>query len=346
MKAAALVGLALLGGSLTACGPRAEPARTAPPDSAPARTVAVAEAVRSGEGVEITVPARVEARQRAALAARITASVMELPFREGEAVAASTVVARLDDAALRSAVAAAEAGVSAAEADLLRTESLLRKGAATPRELEEVTARAAAARAAFSRAKDDLSYAALRAPFAGRVASRPANVGDVATPGRTLIEMEGEGGLEARAALEADLAARVRPGLKLAARVDGQPRSLEAVVRSVSPAGDPETHRFELRADLPPAAGLRSGLFARLAFAGREGDFRITVPACAVFERGGLTGVFVVADGRARLRWVAAGATVGEAMEVRAGLAAGERVALDPSGLADGAAVNERRAQP
>jgi hypothetical protein len=67
------------------------------------------------------------------------------------------------------------------------------------------------------------------------------------------------------------------------------------------------------------------------------------VPATALFERGGLTGLFVVHDGPARLRWVAAGARDGHTVEIRAGVESGERVVLDPAGLTDGAAVNEQR---
>jgi HlyD family secretion protein len=72
-------------------------------------------------------------------------------------------------------------------------------------------------------------------------------------------------------------------------------------------------------------------------------DPRITVPAAALFERGGLTGLYVVADGRAHLRWVAAGARDGDTVEVRAGVEPGERVVLSPAGLVDGAAVRETR---
>jgi multidrug efflux pump subunit AcrA (membrane-fusion protein) len=57
--------------------------------------------------------------------------------------------------------------------------------------------------------------------------------------------------------------------------------------------------------------------------------------------RGGLTGVFVVKDGTARLRWVAAGRTTAGRTEIRAGLDSGERVALDPAGLQDGAPATE-----
>jgi multidrug efflux pump subunit AcrA (membrane-fusion protein) len=69
---------------------------------------------------------------------------------------------------------------------------------------------------------------------------------------------------------------------------------------------------------------------------GSSTETRITVPARALVERGGLTGVFVVKEGRARLRWVSRGAAVGDAVEIRAGLEAGERVVLDPAGLEEG----------
>jgi hypothetical protein len=50
-----------------------------------------------------------------------------------------------------------------------------------------------------------------------------------------------------------------------------------------------------------------------------------------------------VKDGRARLRWVAAGVRDGGFVEARAGVAAGERVVLDPTGLVDGVPVSEQR---
>jgi HlyD family secretion protein len=70
------------------------------------------------------------------------------------------------------------------------------------------------------------------------------------------------------------------------------------------------------------------------AASGEEGA--LTVPAAAVFPRGGLSGVFVADSNTARLRWIAVGERSGDRIEARAGLAPGERVVLDPADLADG----------
>ena len=322
--------------ALAACGgEKARPAASTPPQRPPLPvSTAVVESTGAGE---VTVPAVVAARQSATLAARLPAAVRELPKREGETVAAGEVVARLDDAALRAQVAAAEAGRQVAEVDLARMQGLAQRGAATPREVEEATARAAAARAQSSAAREGLAYAVLRSPFAGVIAARKVEVGDVVSPGQPLVIVEGRGGLELRASLTAEESRGLKPGSGIEARVDGIPNPLRARVTALSPAGDPATHRFELKADLPATEGLRSGLFARLALpGGTGGEGAITVPAAAVFPRGGLTGVFVADGTTARLRWIAVGAPTGDRVEVRSGLEAGERVVLDPAALTDG----------
>jgi RND family efflux transporter MFP subunit len=331
--------LAAIGLVLAACGSPERPAAV-PEARGASRPVEVAEVAAEGSPGLDSVPATVHARDRATLAARIPASVVALPFREGEPVAQGDVVARLDDGALRSAVEAAESALGSAQADQRRAERLLAKNAATPREVEQATARTAAAQAAVQGARENLSYAVLRAPFAGTVAARPVDVGDVVNPGAPVIELEGAGVLELRATVDAAAAQALHVGDRVEARVDGQAAPVAATVRSLSGAGDPATHRFELRAELPAAAGLRSGLFARLQLPRAATALTVpTVPARAVFARGGLSGVFVVDGPVARLRWIAAGAQTGDRIEVRAGLHAGERVVIDPAGLEDGAPV-------
>jgi membrane fusion protein, multidrug efflux system len=317
------------------CG-RPEQKKAVAASAVPTRDVTTAEVVRSGSAGDLAVPGVVQARRRAALSARVPASVTELPYEEGRVVLAGAVVVRLDDGAQRAAAAAAEASVKAADADLARTKALLDKGAATPRELEQATAAASGAHAQLTAARDSLSYTALRAPFGGRIAVRRVHLGDVVNPGMPLIEIEGEGGLELKATVDSAAAARLRPGSKLKAIVDGLDQPLAATVSAIAPSGDPTTHRFELKADLPAAPGLRAGLFARLLVPGIASDPRISVPAEALFERGGLTGVYVVDGDHARLRWVAAGAREGGSLEIRAGLEVGERVVLRPADLVDG----------
>jgi RND family efflux transporter MFP subunit len=337
MKSAFVVLLATAG-----CGRPASPPTLKAPGGPPRAVVTVMVEPVAPEAA--TVPAAVRARERAALAARASGSLVALPYREGEAVRQGAVVARIEGRALRSGLAASEAEQRVAELDLARIETLVAHGVAAPQQADQARARAAAARSAVASARDVLGYAEIRSPFSGRVSARPARVGDIVMPGAVILEIEGAG-LEVVATVDAVAASRLRPGTQVDADVDGQPVPLTAIVRAVAEAGDPATHRVLLRADLPAAEGLRSGLFARLRLPGSakaaSDDSRLSVPASALVRRGGLTGVFVVHEGRARLRWIAAGEAGGGAVEVRAGLERGERVVRDPAGLGDGTPVRE-----
>ena len=77
------------------------------------------------------------------------------------------------------------------------------------------------------------------------------------------------------------------------------------------------------------------------------------VPKKALVERGDLTGVFVVREGRAELRWLALGEPSGDDIQVRAGIKPGEEVVTQlvdgedgsPVGLKDGQRVEVNRAK-
>ncbi len=67
------------------------------------------------------------------------------------------------------------------------------------------------------------------------------------------------------------------------------------------------------------------------------------MPESTLVHRGELTGLFVVRDGQAWLRWVRPGRAEGGEVEVLAGLWPGEEVVVSPQGLADGTRVRAAR---
>lgn len=71
--------LTILGLGLVACGGHETPNAAEAP-SGPARDVKTAVVVRSGGAGEVAVPGAVQARERAALSARMPASVVALPY--------------------------------------------------------------------------------------------------------------------------------------------------------------------------------------------------------------------------------------------------------------------------
>lgn len=289
-----------------------------------------------------SAPASVIAVEHATLSTRVAATVAAVHFREGQRVVRGQVVVSLSDPDLRGAVAAAEAGLATASVQEQRIRTLLAQRAATQAELDQATAQRAQAEAGAIAARTNLSYAQLRAPFAGTIRARKVEPGDLVGPGQPLMDLEGDS-LE----LSANLSEAEASGLSLGATVTFEADGTQgtATVTALTQGGDPVTHRRSIRARVLRAGGeLRAGAFARLALkgggqVGGQSGPRAWVPRTALVERGDLTGVFVAAEGHAELRWIAVGEAVGEGMAVRAGLKDGDKVVDAPGALRDGQPV-------
>src|SRR6478672_8749600 len=103
---------------------------------------------------------------------------------------------------------------------------------------------------------------------------------------------------QTRFRLEATVAERnltsITQGVPIRGIIDALPdQSLSGTVSQMLPAGDPQTHTFTVKVDLPPTPGLKTGMFGRLQL--DKGVSRtIVLPFSSVLERGELTSVFVV----------------------------------------------------
>ncbi len=264
------------------------------------------------------------------------------------------------------ALAAASAEARLADVSLARARNLLGQRAMTRQEFDETTTRrehAAAAREAAAarvhradagidqeRAELAATQAALAdarivAPFAGRVIERHVDPGSLATPGQPLLVLDQRGPQRVEASVEESQAAHVHVGDTAEVTLEDLPRPIAGRVSEVVPAIDPASRAFIVKVDLPPNVGaeLRPGMFARVAF--RTGVARVLrVPATAVVPAGALDRVFVVENGRARLRLVTVGEHVDDEVDVLSGLSPGEVVVTaPPPELRDGQRVEVAR---
>ncbi|MEB3330067.1 MAG: efflux RND transporter periplasmic adaptor subunit [Candidatus Sericytochromatia bacterium] len=342
------------------------------PPAFAAERVGVAAATLETRSTEdaLDLTGTVVAGTSAAVGSQLMARVVAVQAREGDRVEAGRVLARLDGQELEATAAAAQASQAAAvasqaqararlalaETTLRRMRSLHADGGVTAQHLTEAEAahrEALAAVAAAGRQGEALGAGAVaagtvrdratvRAPFAGLVVARQAEDGMLASPGQPLFRLE-RGPYRLDVPVEERLVAALRPGTRVAVRLEALGRSVQATLARVVPAFDPATRTAVAQLVLPEVGGLRSGMYGR-ARLGVGRSERLAVPAAAVVRWYQLTNVFVIdAEGHARLRLVRLGEPVGEGREVLAGLAAGERVVLDPPpALRDGMAVEVR----
>jgi hypothetical protein len=156
-------------------------------------------------------------------------------------------------------------------------------------------------------------------------------LGEMATPGKPLMTGFDPSSLRVVATVASSDVASIPASPRARVEVPSAARWIDARAVTIVPAADPRTHSTQVRVDLPDdVRGVYPGVFARVHFVVGHAP-RLMVPREAVVRRSELTAVYVVGgDGTPRLRQVRLGAVSEEhAIEVLAGLRAGERVALE-----------------
>jgi len=321
----------------------------APPPRAPGAAPTVHAAVLEVRSTEvptrIEVTGQVAAASQATLSSQIQAAVEDLRAREGAAVTKGQTLVVLDSRDLRAEVARAEAEVENARTHRERMERLFKEDSVAKQELDNATRAFKVAEAAKRAALAKLSYTVIKAPFDGVITERRVEVGELASPGQPLLKIEDPRLLRLEATVaERDIHA-IALGAAIPVVVDALgPSPLQGTVSRIRPTGDPSTHTFLVKLDLPSAPGLKSGMFGRMQLDKGKGA-TITVPKAAVVERGELTGAYVVgADGVAHLRWIKVGRTFPDSVEILSGLNVGERILADASKGVDGARVEVTQA--
>lgn len=327
--------------ALFAAGATAGAEVPAKPSTVPSATVELREVddVYAADAV-------IESLHQATVSSQIAGQLTRLHVDAGDRVKRGQLLARVDtretDAQLASAqaqVAQAESALVQAQLDHDRTAALVKQNFLSQAALDKAeadlkTARAAltAARAGTSQASAARSFAELRAPIDGVVTRRLMERGELATPGRGVVEIHDPTALRAVGTIPQFVLSRTEGVQRAAVEVSGVDRRIAAKSVTVLPAADPRLLSTQIRAELPAdvPATVVPGLAAKLLVPiGRSR--KLVVPAAAVFHRSELTAVYVLVDGERHLRQVRIGNRVDDdAVEVLAGLAAGERVALDP----------------
>ena len=288
---------------------------------------------------------------------KIMGRVSELTVREGDRVRSGQVLARLESADLEAAVAQARAAVIMAEATLenaaahhARMEDLHAQRSVTDKNLEDATAghRVAAAnldvtKANLTAAEVMLSYATIESPVNGWITSKFIEAGDMAGPGRPLFVIDDLSRVKVTINVPESVVVGLSAGQDAAVTIDVLGQVTPGTINRILPNGDPMSRTFDVEMVLDNSEGtIKSGMYARASFNVGTRD-AILIPASAIVDRGQLTGVYVVNDGKAALRWVKIGARLGDSAEVLSGLKAGERLLVAPSAdVYDGATIAAR----
>jgi RND family efflux transporter MFP subunit len=245
---------------------------------------------------------------------------------------------------------------------------------ATQADLDHAEAAALAYRARLAQQESDIGVAdgtvaiwqqqmedtIIRAPFAGVVTAKNAQPGEMISPMSsggftrtgicTIVDMES---LEIEVDVNESYINRVEPGQAVEGTLDAYPNwNIPCKVIAIIPTADRQKSTVKVRVgfnQLDPR--ILPDMAVKVAFqetgapvASGRATAAVLVPRDAVRSDDGRDVVFVVRDGRVERRAVTVADTQADDAVVAAGVAAGEKVVVEPPpGLTDGAAVSERK---
>jgi RND family efflux transporter MFP subunit len=352
----------LLVAALVMLGGRSSASDAVTPNAAagkPALTVTLTQAKSGSLPIRLEANGSVAAWQEASVGAEVSGlRVQKLRASVGESVQRGQVLASLapesvqaDVALARAALAEATANAAEAAANADRARAVQGTGALSAQQVNVYLTQEQTAKARVESAKAQLDAQALRlkhtqvlAPDSGIIASRSATVGAVVGAGTEMFRLIRQGRLEWRAEMTSSELGRVLAGTNVTVTAPGGAQ-IKGRVRMVAPTVDAQTRNGLVYVDLPsPASGAKGqstafkpGMFARGEFE-LGSSSALTVVQTAVLARDGFSYVMRVgADNRVSQLKVQTGRTVGDQVEILAGLKADERlVATGASFLSDG----------
>jgi len=288
------------------------------------------------------------------------ALVTEIRYAPGDYVRQGAVVARFDAPPLRADVATRSSEQSQARARLdnarrnhERLSTLLEKGIASRKEVEDARKELLDAESAVresgqthAAAVDLAARATPVAPFSGVVAERWHNPGDVIDANEHVLRVVDLRRLQVTAAVPVADALRVVVGH--AARVTvpgGEGREIAGKVAGTAATVDPATGAAAIRVSVSGA--LPVGTPVEIAIVAEERPNALIVPAAAIVREENKTTVFAMGtDNKAHRRAVVVGIVSAEEAQIVSGLREGEKVVVKGQDeLPDGATVTIEEAE-
>ena len=263
---ALLIGLWLATGSFS--GDAADSDAVATSDRAPDRDARVSVRIRNQAAEEVTRMVRVNGKTAPARIVEINAEtdgrVVEVGSERGNRLDRGELIVRLDERDRSARLAQAEAMLKQRELEYAAREKLKDSSYVSEAQLQETATLLETAKAELARAKLDIGYMRITAPFAGALQDRHVEIGDFVKVGDPIATFVDDRSLIVSAAVSEFDAKYVSKGKAGSARL-ATGEVVEGTLRYVAPVADEATRTFRVELEVDNSDGrYRGGMTAEL----------------------------------------------------------------------------------
>lgn len=335
-----LVGLVLGSGVLLAgwkAGATKEAAAAAAKQPEPVEKVTFATAEAREHHATTTAIGTVLALRSITLKSEVSGTVARASLKPGAVVEAGAVLVQLDTSVEQAELRALDAEARLSQTMLGRREELLKHGATTQDEVDQVRAQHDVANAQSARLRALIAKKTIRAPFRARVGLADVHPGQYLNEGLELTTLQG---VADEVHVDFSVAQSVAAGIVVGSSVEvrtSQGQVLQAEVQAVDAKVDAQTRSRAVRARLDGGKnGPAPGASVRVLVPVGDSSKAVVIPVSALRKGPDGDHVWLVetdAGGvlRAHQRKVESGPALGETVIVLSGVEVGQRLAASGS---------------
>ena len=246
---------------------------------------------------QIQVRGRTEALKKVSLKAEVTGRVIATPVDKGERVKAGQTICKIAPNAREANLAKAEALATQRQLEYNASLELSKKGFRSETQVAAAKAQLDAANAEVRQAEVELDNTSIKAPFAGLVNERPAEVGDFLQVGGTCAILLSDNPYLVVGEVSDRQVGRIKKG-QLATVELSDGAIIEGTVRYISSAARIETRTFRVEVEVSNAAlEMREGMTANILIPTNSAKAHFLTPSLLTLKDDGSVGIRIVEGG-------------------------------------------------
>ena len=257
----------------------------------------------------------------------VSGRITQLNIREGQPIAANTLLVKLYDADLQAQLKRLEVQEENARRTEDRNKQLLARGGISQQEYDIVVTNLKSALADIEVVKANIRRTEIRAPFAGMIGLRNVSLGAFVNPQTLIARLQQTASLKLDFSIPEKYGSVIKQGSTVSFEVDAFKKPFTGVVYATEPSVEEATRNLRVRARVNNrTAQLRPGSFAKVTLT-IQNERGLVVPTQAVIPQTRSKQVVVIRNGKAVFQDVTTGQRSANSIQVISGVQAGDTVA-------------------
>jgi RND family efflux transporter MFP subunit len=292
--------------------------------------VTTAGVIRKPVKIELDLTGSVSPVKELDIPAETQGKIVSLNCALGMSVQKGTVIALIDDKIKKIAVASAKIDAEKARKDFERTENLFKGGTSSGQEYDNANSAYESAKNKLEEAEKQLAYTKITSSIAGTITKKNIEEGTYVNPGTVIATVVDISRLKAKLNVSESNVYYLKTAGTVKLTTPVYPGTeFTATISYISPSGD-DAHNYQVELEMAnsPKTPLKAGTFVTAHIVidpQREGLF---IPREALQGSAKKAQVYVVENGKARLKDIVIGSQGNEYLEVISGLKENDKIVV------------------